>query len=49
MFDEGILGNRNGFVGLDHADEGLVGEIKVKGIGVVEVVFGDIDLAFVNI
>lgn len=49
MFNEGVLRDWDRLIGLDHADQCFVGEVEVQGVGVVEVVFGDIDLSFVDI
>jgi hypothetical protein len=48
VFDEGILGDADLVVALDEVDEGLVGEVEVEGVGVVEVVLCDVDLRLVN-
>jgi hypothetical protein len=42
VFDERILRDGDGLVGLDEVDEGLVGEVEVDSVGVIEVVLGDV-------
>lgn len=48
MFDEGVLWNSHSVVAFDEIDERFVGEVEVEGVGVVEVVFCDIDLGFID-
>lgn len=49
MFDEGVLGNGDRFIGLDEVDQSLIGQIEVKGVRVIEVVFGDVYLALIDV
>lgn len=48
MFDEGVLWNSHSVVAFDEIDERFVGEVEVEGVGVVEVVFCDIDLGLID-
>jgi len=48
VFDEGVLWNSHSVVAFDEIDERFVGEVEVEGVGVVEVVFCDIDLGLVD-
>jgi len=49
MFNEGILRDRNGLIGLDQVAKCLIGHIKIQSVGVIEVVLGDINCSFVDI
>lgn len=48
VLDEGVLGDADLVVAVDEVDEGLVGEVEVEGVGVVEVVLCDVDLGLVD-
>lgn len=48
VFDEGVLWNSHSVVAFDQIDERFVGEVEVEGVGVVEVVFCDIDLGLID-
>ena len=49
MLDEGILGHRDRIVGFNEVDKGFVGEIKIQGIGVIKVVFRNVNFSLINI
>lgn len=49
MLDEGILRDLYTIAAFYKIDEGLIGEIEIQGIGVVEVILGDVDLCFIDI
>lgn len=48
MLDEGVLGDTNFVVAFDQIDQSLVGKVEIQGIGVIEVVLGDVDLSLID-
>lgn len=49
MLDEGVLGDFYAIAAFYKVDEGLIGEIKIQGIGVVEIIFSDVDLSLIDV
>lgn len=49
MLDEGILRDFYAIAAFYKVDEGLIGEIEVEGIGVVEVILSDVDLSLIDV
>lgn len=49
VLDEGVLRDFHAFAAFDEVEEGLVGEIEVQGVGVVEVIFGDVNLSLIDV
>ncbi len=48
MFDKRVLWDADSIIALDEINKSLVGEVEVKGVGMVEVVLGNIDLCLVH-
>jgi hypothetical protein len=48
VLGEGVLGYFHWRVAIDQGEEGAVGEVEVDGVGVIEIVFGDVDFLYVH-
>ena len=49
VLDERVLRDLDRCVGIDEIEEGLVGEIKVKGVGVIKIILSDVYLSLIDI
>lgn len=49
MINERILRHRDRLIGLDQTDKGFVGQIKIEGIWVIEIIFRNINFIFIDV
>ena len=49
VLDEGVLRDFHAIAAFNKIDEGLIGEVEIEGVGVVEVILGDVDLCLIDV
>ena len=49
MLDERILRHWDRIVGFNEVDKGFVGKVKIQGIGVIKVVFRNVNFSLIDV